>query len=285
MFRAFVLGWLIAVPLTPSIYTTGTTCVPCPEEFKTAGEGKAYLLTHNYTKMTGKQLQPMSQGGAPSCGGAAMAKALEILHGVPFSAEYCYGKSRTYIPIWQRLGAGTFCGFVVRSAEEHGVLPAANYAALGEDLSVYSAKRAADYGLRGPPESLDGIAALYKSQGYYHIHDWAELRGAIAKGYPVIVGSSVSYGPTTGQVKDRDGTLRRRWWGRWAHAMCIIGVDDREGKQAACILNSWGPDWVSGPKRFNEPNGTFWGKKKDIQKMIDSGDCYAIRPVRGLRTR
>lgn len=285
MFRAFVLGWLIAIPFTPTLSTVGTDCRPVPQEFRTVGQGKAYLLSRNYERMTGEKLEPMSQGKSPSCVGCSMAKALEILHGRKFSAEFSYGQSRSYIAPWMRFGAGSHCGWAAQSGTEHGVLPSANYAALGEDLTTYSVDRANAYGVRGPPESLVNVAGLYKTRGYYHVHDWEELRGAIAKGYPVIIGSSVSFGPTTGQVKGRDGTLKRRWWGRWAHAMVFIGVDDREGKQAACLLNSWGPNWVRGPKRFDEPDGTFWAKKKDVERMIDQGDCYVILPVQGLPVR
>lgn len=254
---------------------------PTPASFKTSGQNAAYLLYRGYEKRTGEKLRPMAQGKAPSCVGAATAKALQIMHGTPFSAEWAYGVSR-----YERNahGAGSFAGWAADAAKVYGMLPAAHYAAIGEDYTHYSVKRASDYGVRGPPEYLLPLAEKYRSPGYYKIHSWEELRGAISQGFPVIIGSNVGFGSRSGQVKSRDGSLSRRWWSRWNHAMVFIGVDDRPSSEpGALIMNSWGTRWVSGPKRFSdEPDGCFWASKSTVQRMVSQGDAYVIRPIPGL---
>lgn len=253
---------------------------PTPVVFNTAGQGNAYVLYRGYKQRTGRVLQAMSQGRSSSCVGCATAKALEIMHGIPFSPEWAYAISRDG---HYTRGGGSWAGWAAHAAREHGMLPAADYSILGEDHTHYSVKRANDYGIRGPPDHLRAIAKLYRSPGYYKIRSWEQLRGAISQGFPVIIGSNVSFGPRRGQVKDRDGTLNRRWWGKWNHSMVFIGVDDRPNKKAALLMNSWGKTWVSGPKRFkDEPAGCFWADKSAVVRMIDQGDCYVIRPIPGL---
>ena len=254
---------------------------PTPSSWKTDGKGDAFLLYRGYKERTGRDLTAMSQGRSPSCVGCSAAKAMEIMHGVPFSAEWAYAVSREGKPL---KGSGSYAGWAAHAARETGFLPAVNYEIVGEDFTQYSHERSNAYGIRGPPEYLKPLADLYKSPGYHKVTSWEELRGAISQGYPVIIGSNVSFGPRSGQVKDRDGSLRRRWWGKWNHAMVFIGVDDRaSSNKGALLMNSWGDHWVSGPKRFkDEPNGCFWASKDAVERMIAQGDCYVILPIQGL---
>lgn len=250
-----------------------TPSIPPPDSWVTDGEGQALVLYQ------GKDIQPLYQGNAPSCVGCAAAKALEIMHGVPFSPEWIYAASRDgrFLPF-----AGSQCGWAVQAAMDSGVLPSASYAALGYDLSVYDPATVNSWS-RGPPDILYEISDLYRTAGYYHIRSWKELRGAVANGYPVIVGSSVGFGPQSGHIRNSRGELRARWWSSWLHAMVFIGVDDAGGHKAALLLNSWGPDWISGPQRIgDEPPGSFWATKRTVQRMINDGDAYAIRPIRGM---
>lgn len=264
---------------TSTFFSPTLDPTPTPAEWRTAGKGQAYLLYRGYKKQTGRDLQAMSQGGAPSCVGCAASKAMEIMTGVRWSPEWAYAVSRD---VGNPISGGSFSSWAAHAARETGYLPAASYPILGEDFTHYSAERANTYTIRGPPEHLKALAALYKSPGYHKIHNWEELRGAISQGYPVIIGSNVSYGPRTGQVKRQDGSLRHRWWGRWNHAMVFIGVDDRSNK-GGLLMNSWGDHWVSGPKRFSdEPDGCFWADKSAVEKMIAQGDAYVILPISGL---
>jgi len=63
--------------------------------------------------------------------------------------------------------------------------------------------------------------------------------------------------------------------------MCIVGVADVDRK-GCLLLNSWGSNWISGPKRFDdEPAGTFWVDADIIDKMLKEGDSYALKSFKG----
>lgn len=243
-------------------------CIPAPESWKTDGAGTAAVLYKPDTVA-------IHQGNSSSCVGCATAMALELMRGTPHSPEWLYGISRKGRIV---LGPGSLCGWAVVAARDYGTLPATGYAALGHDLTFYDPDLSEDWA-RGPPEELFQIAALYKTSGYYHIHDWEELRGALKNGYPVIVGSNVGFGSQTGQIRNKRGELKARWWSRWAHAMVFVGYDDVGEHKAALLLNSWGPNWVSGPQRVgDEPEGSFWAEKKTVERMLNYGDAYALVP-------
>lgn len=248
---------------------------PTPAEWQEKGSGETYVLyrTHN--------VRAMSQGKAGSCVGAAHSKALELQHGIPFSAEWSYGTSRKHFG-HNSPSPGSNCAWAAQAGKDVGNLPAYYYISQGVDLTEYSAQRAKQWE-RGPPVELDWVAGQYRGSGFVHISSWEELRGAIASGHPVIVGSPVGFGSKRGQVLDSRGRLSSKWWSRWPHAMVFCGISDGNSKQAL-LLNSWGFSWVSGPRWVgDEPAGSFWVSKRDAEKMLSYGDAWAILPIQGLK--
>ncbi len=246
-----------------------------PKHWKNDGQNKTYVLYRKHG------VTAMSQGQVGSCVGAATAKALELMHGQRFSAEWCYGMSRKHFQEHYSPFGGSFCGYAAQMIKDVGALPSLNYSVMGDDLRVYSPARAKRWE-RGPPEQYEHIAQGYRS-GFVKIETWEQLRDAIANEVPVIVGSSVGFGPTRGARRTSDGRLRARWWSRWNHAMVFCGVSDGRSKRAL-LLNSWGTNWISGPKWLgDEPDGSFWVSKADAEKMIAYGDCYAILPIPGMK--
>lgn len=246
-----------------------------PEHWNSDGKGKTYVL---YRKHNTKA---MSQGAVGSCVGCATAKALELMHGQRFSAEWCYGISRKHFEQHHSPFAGSFCGYAAQAIKDVGALPSLDYSIIGDDMRVYSAARAKQW-QRGPPEGYEYIASGYRS-GFVQIETWEQLRDAIANGVPVIVGSSVGYGSTRGCTRNSEGMLRARWWSKWNHAMVFCGVSDGKSKRAL-LLNSWGENWVKGPKWLgDEPEGSFWVSKSDAEDMLAYGDAYAILPIPGMR--
>lgn len=223
----------------------------------------------------------MSQGPVGSCVGCATAKALEMMHGIPFSPEWIYGISREHFGKADSKGQGSYCGWAAHVVKEVGVLPSRPYHVYGFDLTEYDAGLAYSWA-RGPPDALEWESAYYRSPGYVRIRTWEQLRGAISNEIPVIVGSSVGFGTSTGQVRSADGKLRSRWWSRWHHAMLFCGVSDKHDERAL-LLNSWGNHWISGPKWLgDEPDGSFWASRRDAEKLLERGDAWAILPIVGL---
>ena len=65
------------------------------------------------------------------------------------------------------------------------------------------------------------------------------------------------------------------------HCMAGIAVDDTE-RPGVLMQNSWGPSWVGGDKRHEQPDGSFWVAAKDIDYMASQGDSYALSSFMGF---
>jgi hypothetical protein len=264
---------LIAVVAISYFATTRTSPDKYPTSWNGKGQGRTFVLYRKH------DVTAMSQGPVGSCVGCAASKALEMMDGKEYSAEWCYAISRSHFGKDSNR-AGSWCGWSAQTMRDVGALPQGNYAVTGYDLSRYD-PALADAWERGPPETLSHIAKQHRASGFVKIKTWEQLRDAISQGIPVIVGSSVGFGSKSGQVRSRDGMLRARWWSRWSHAMVFCGVSDGKSKRAL-LLNSWGKNWVRGPKWLgDEPDGSFWISKSTAVKMLKQGDAYAILPITG----
>lgn len=251
---------------------------PYPEHWHGGPKHKIWILYRNH------DLRAMSQGNAGSCVGAATAKALECMHGIPFDAAWSYGRSRSYFGERRPYSAGSTCYRAANMTSDIGALPLGYYAALGYDFRKYDAARARLW-QRGPPEELDAIASKYRTSGYVEITNWKELRGAISHGVPVIFGATIGFGeqPAT---RDSQGMLHSKWWSQWHHAQLIVGMATHPKNERVLVLNSWGDDWVNGPKWLgDEPDGSYWISRKDAEKILAHGDCWAILPIKRLLKR
>jgi hypothetical protein len=49
--------------------------------------------------------------------------------------------------------------------------------------------------------------------------------------------------------------------------MSILGVDDEYKRPGVLVQNSWGV-WNGGPKRNNQPDGSFWVDAEEIEKRV-----------------
>lgn len=274
-----------------------------PNSWKGAGEGKTRLLYQDYQTVHGKPYVPRSQGAAPSCVGQAAAAGVDFLAPAQItsgskeraptagaSAEVIYGLSRVEIgKIPTGFGGGSHCLWAAQALQQYGAVPQLYFSQYGIDLSEPSAKLAIEYGKNGCPDPLEEEARKHPVVEYIQVRNYEDLRDAIYKGCPVIVGSSVGFGAKSGNLRDSEGFLRppRGWFARgkvWRHAMCFIGVCD-EGRKGALIINSWGPDWVGGPKRFgDEPDGSFFVDADVVDRMLSQGDSFALHLFIGYQS-
>jgi hypothetical protein len=84
--------------------------------------------------------------------------------------------------------------------------------------------------------------------------------------------------------RNEDGVCEQR--GGWAHAMAHVGCDDSDwahqkyGGTMGLIQNSWGL-WNKGPKRHDQPDGSFWIRPAVLKKLIGAGGAWCIASVRG----
>lgn len=154
----------------------------------------------------------------------------------------------------------------------------------GVDLSVYSASRAKDWGAygcggRNDGGKLDAIAFEHPIVDVALVRTFEEAAAAIASGYPVPVCSGQGFSSR----RDEQGFARAS--GSWSHCMCFIGVRHGERPGLLC-LNSWGPDWISGPKwPDDQPDGSFWVDKSTVNSMLRGGDSFAVSGYKGFPYR
>ncbi len=256
--------------------------------------GAVRLLYKDWEKATGYSYNPRNQS-APDCVGHATAAALDFrmatqsLEG-PYlipqretDASSIYGLSRVEIS-QTKWSSGSTCRWGAQAVQQYGLLFRKNYIYAGYDLTRYNPDLSRKWGKDGLPDVLEKIAKITPVTEYYQVRSYEEIRDAIAAGYPVIVGSDIGFSRRTffawGRTKatrDRDGFLRRR--GVWKHAMCFCGVDDRSSRKGVCCINSWGRNWISGPRKLDQPAGSFWIDARTVTLMARQGDAFAIVQV------
>lgn len=206
----------------------------------------------------------------------AQASTEVIYAGSRFEIGYkVHGNSRLLT------GDGSIGAYAVEFLKTYGVVPRGKHGKY--DLTKYDASRARDWGRNGVPDELEPTAKLHPVRSYALVRSYEETRDAMANGYPVVFCSNFGFNPECRNHnpggRDSMGFLNR--CGEWWHAMCGIGCDDTQ-RPGVLIQNSWGPNWVGGPKRHEQPDGSFWVDAKTIDGMCAMGDSYAISQFLGF---
>jgi len=62
---------------------------------------------------------------------------------------------------------------------------------------------------------------------------------------------------------------------------CILGIDDQSSRPGALIQNSWGT-WIGGPKRHNQPDGSFWAERRSVERILSENDSWAYSEYMGF---
>ncbi len=183
-------------------------------------------------------------------------------------------------------GDGWSCGHASSVIKgQSGLWVRKNYSDLGFDLSKYSGSLAGKYGRSAPPSNITDIGRQHLVRTVTEVNSFEQVRDFLANGY----GISTCGGEGWSSSRDENGFSSRR--GSWAHAMAIIGADDRDvakqkyGGPLVLILNSWGV-WNSGGTRvlntnLDIPPGSFWAKWSDASRR----DMYAYSSVNGWPPR
>lgn len=146
------------------------------------------------------------------------------------------------------------------------------------DLSVYKSSIGHNWGSRGTPASLNALGN--KALHVYKITSPEQARDALALGFGIARCSGLGFDSR----RNEDGLSEQK--GRWAHAESWIGSDDTEPMRRKYngILfleqNSWGP-WNSGPKRHEQPDGSYYIRPSVSLSMIRGGQVFAIGTVQG----
>lgn len=252
-----------------------------------SGKGKIVILTDALAKLNGGVF-PLNTQTIGSCVGDAYSKGVEVLTAVEVmvkkepeqwpgalvAVEWIYGASRV-IQGKGSLGPGdgSIGAWAQAAVKENGTLLRKVYGKY--DLTQYSGQRIKSWGGRDFPHELESIADEHPVQTTALVTTYEEARDSIVNGYPVIICSNRGFN----SVRDSKGFLRPQ--GTWNHAMLLAGIDDYDARPGGLIVNSWGPSWVSGPTRHNQPEGSFWADADVIDKMLRQKDSYSLSSFKG----
>lgn len=176
-------------------------------------------------------------------------------------------------------GEGMSCSVAARFVHQTGgILVRKKY---GEyDLSKYTAI-GGKWGSRGVPEELVKEAKKHQVKTISLINTVQQAKDAIANGYSISVCSMSGFS----SKRDQYGIAKRS--GSWAHAMAWVGMDDtREVYNETLFLvqNSWGI-WNGGPKRHEQPDGSFWIRETDAAEMLSGNGSWVFSDVDGFPPR
>lgn len=168
-------------------------------------------------------------------------------------------------------GDGWHCGHSVEvMVHDGGVWVRKDYPELGFDLTRYSSRLAGKWGRPNPPANVSKVGMEHSIRTATRLSSMEAVRDFINNGYGITSCGGEGFAST----RDSNGVSKRR--GSWAHAMAIMGFDDRQwawdtyGTALVLIQNSWGR-WNSGPRRIHGteidiPHGAFWAKWTDVAR-------------------
>ncbi len=180
-------------------------------------------------------------------------------------------------------GDGSYGAAAAAWLHKFGVIYREPYPDFSQDLTSYSASKAKSWGNwgnggQGDNGRFDEHAKLHNVKSCVLVRSFREAAAAIQAGYPVAVCSGQGFSSN----RDNDGFARAS--GGWSHCMCFTGV--RFDKPGLLCQNSWGPNWISGPKwPEDQPDGSFWVEERVAERMLSGGDSFAISNIDGFPYR
>lgn len=210
-------------------------------------------------------------------------RAAEIAAG---ESEGFYVKSATEAIYGSRghSGQGMSCSRAAKFVTtDGGILLRKNYPDLNLDLSSYkgSYKIGMKWGRSGVPEAVKAEAKKHQVKTATRVTSLEQACSLIANGYAISACSGVGFS----SKRDKNGISRAQ--GSWNHAMMWVAFDALEatfrefGGPLILIQNSWGK-FNSGPKRHNQPDGSFWVIPRDAKRILKANGAYAFSNVNGF---
>jgi hypothetical protein len=176
-------------------------------------------------------------------------------------------------------GEGMSCSGAARFVHETGgILVRQKYGDI--DLSTYSAI-GGKWGSRGLPEELVAQAKKHQVKTISLINTVEQARDALFNGYAISVCSDLGFSSR----RDQHGIAKRS--GSWNHAMAWIAMDDTyeiHKETLFLVQNSWGI-WNNGPKRLDQPEGSFWIRESDAAYMLSLNGSWVFSDVNGFPPR
>ncbi len=259
-------------------------------DIRGTGAGKVALLYKYMEAVLGSPLRPYSQQ-IGDCVSMGFGRGVDILTCIQIvmrnspqrwrgeaATEIIYGGSRVEsgskygYDFW---GDGSIGVLAADFIKNWGILLRKKY--LGQfDYRYYTGEMATKLGRAGVPDALEPLCKLHPVGNVAIVKTWEEARDCVYNGHPVALCSSQGFRTRTG--RDKDGFLPAG--GKWMHCMLLAGIDDKHSRPGGLIINSWG-DFVNGPKRHGQPDGSFWADAAVIDRMCAQGDSIAMSSYAG----
>lgn len=250
------------------------------------GKGKKAMWWRVWEKVAGMEFRPHDQG-IGDCVSHGFGLGVDFLTAVQIeylkrkekwvtecATEVLYGGSRCEIgDQYGRWGDGSTGVWAAEFLTEYGVLLRQKYPG-GHDFTVYDPQKAKSFGSEGVPDDLEDVCRDHPVKTTALVSTWEECRDALYNGHLVAVCSNVGFG-NGDLTRDGEGFLRRKRM-PWYHCMLLAGMDDEYSRPGALCINSWGPNWVSGPTRHNQPSGSFWIDADTVDVMMNQQDSFAL---------
>jgi hypothetical protein len=167
-------------------------------------------------------------------------------------------------------GDGWHCGASAKViCEESGLWPRKNYEEFGFDLTKYNGRLAGKWGSPVPPDNITAHGRKHLMRTATRCTTWEQVRDLLANGFAL----TTCGGEGWSSSRDENGVSRRQ--GGWAHALSVLGADDRDiikqkyGEPLVMVQNSWNK-WNGGGRRvlgtdIDIPEGAFWSKWSDFK--------------------
>jgi len=211
-----------------------------------------------------------------------ITRAYEILYGKEKESFVTRGATEPIYGSRGFSGQGMHCSQAARFVSvTGGFLLRQKYENLGIDLSTYNAKIGVNWGGRGVPEPVVKECAEHKITTVTTVNSVEQARDLLANGYALSVCSNYGFS----SHRDKNGIAEPQ--GSWAHAMALIACDDtyeRFNEMLFLVGNSWGL-WNSGPKWYEQPDGSFWVRQKVAEGMIGAGATFAYTNFNGFKRK
>jgi hypothetical protein len=248
------------------------------------------FLWKAWEKIRGVPFPSRNQGQVGSCVSFGTACAIEITTACEIAQgeleesrdlvqEIIYAGSRVEIGKGRFSSDGSIGAWAADYVKSYGVLSRGIYKTY--DLTKYSETRCRAWGApkAGVPDDLEPEIRQFPVRGITLVKTWAEAKSALAQGHGIAVCSNQGFRLS----RDKLGFATAS--GNWGHCMAIIGYQT-VGREGGFIMNSWGPDSMTGPVGAgNPPVGGFWADSAVIGKMLAAGDSWAFSSVDGFPSK
>ena len=254
-----------------------------------SGANNKALLWKFFEKASRGKLVPHKQTVADCVAhswglGVDILDSIQIAHGrgrwvAKCATEIIYAGGRVEIGGGRMRGGGMHGSWAGRWCRDYGILLRRSYLDGKYDFTNYSGSKSRKWAHKcqrctswggGIPDELEPFAKKHPVKTITLVTGWEEARDAIYNGYPVAIASNYGFR----SKRDSEGFAKKK--GTWWHCMLMIGMDDTGSRPGGLIINSWGPNWISGPTKLDQPAGSFWVDANTIDGMLSQEDSFAM---------